>query len=353
MNTNVQQDNSEPQSFDTDDAAAAILSRWEDGADLSEIEDEDATSDNLQDSEVEEDDTDDTPVDEDDDGDEQDPDDEDDSQDDEQDEDADEDDDEPQLATDDSFVELKVNGESKKVSVSDLKRLYGQEASLTKKSQDLAAQRKATDENLARTNASYQKLMERAEARYKPYSDIDMLVASRQMEPDTFAQLRLDARTAEDDLKFLKEESGQMMSELQAQSREATQVAAAACIKVLEEKLPDWGTDLYQEIRQYAVKSGLPQEAVDTYTDPGVIILLNKARLYDQSKQSAESKKASARLLKGKNGKTKILSSKKSAPSKDQDKASRRNKAHQKLIDNPFDNDNDSIAEALMARWED
>ena len=347
---NEQNVNSEPQALDVDDAADAILGRWDDGETLSEVEVEDATSEDLAETEVDEDEIDD----EEDDQDElelEDPD-EDETTDEDVEEDEDEDDeedDEPLAASDDQIVDIAVNGESKQVSVKDLKRLYGQEASLTKKSQDLATQRKQSEEQLAQTQMSYQKLLERAEARYKPYADIDMLVASREMDAETFSQLRQDAKQAEDDLKFLQEESGQLVSQAQQQHQQATREAAADCVKVLQEQLPDWGNELYSDIRDYAVKSGLPKDQVDQYTDPQVIMLINKARLYDQSKQSANSKKAKAKLKKSKSGK-KVLSSKKAPPSKKTIQKANQQKQMDMLSGAK---DLDDIADALMSRWED
>ena len=347
---NEQNVNSEPQALDVDDAADAILGRWDDGETLSEVEVEDATSEDLAETEVDEDEIDD----EEDDQDElelEDPD-EDGTEDEDVDDDIDEDDEEdeePLAASDDQIVDIAVNGESKKVSVKDLKRLYGQEASLTKKSQDLATQRKQSEEQLAQTQMSYQKLLERAEARYKPYADIDMLVASREMDAETFSQLRQDAKQAEDDLKFLQEESGQLVSQAQQQHQQATREAAADCVKVLQEQLPDWGNELYSDIRDYAVKSGLPKDQVDQYTDPQVIMLINKARLYDQSKQSANSKKAKAKLKKSKSGK-KVLSSKKAPPSKKTIQKANQQKQMDMLSGAK---DLDDIADALMSRWED
>lgn len=347
---NVQDTNSEPRALDIDDAADAILGRWDDGESLSEdAGDEDATSEDQNETEVDEDELDDEDLEED--GqDQEDPDETDDE--DAQEDDDDEEEEEAAVATtasDDQLVDISVNGGTEQVSVKDLKRLYGQESSLTKKSQDLAAQRKASDESLANTQLSYQKLMERAEARYKPYADIDMLVASRQMDPDTFAQLRLDARQAEEDLTFLKEESGQLVSTMQQQNQQLTKQAAAECVKVLEEQLPDWGNELYGEIRNYAVKVGLPKEQVDQYTSPEVIILINKARLYDQSKQSAEGKKAKAKLTKSKDGRTKVLSSKKSPPSNKSIQAKRKQQAMAQLSGAK---DLEDIADVLMSRWE-
>jgi hypothetical protein len=347
---NVQNDNSQPQALDIDDAADAILGRWDDGETLSEVEEEDATSEDLAETEVDEDELDD----EEDDQDEldlEDPD-EDETTDEDVEEDEDEDDEEdeePLAASDDQIVDIAVNGESKKVSVKDLKRLYGQEASLTKKSQDLATQRKQSEEQLAQTQMSYQKLLERAEARYKPYADIDMLVASREMDAETFSQLRQDAKQAEDDLKFLQEESGQLVSQAQQQHQQATREAAADCVKVLQDQLPDWGNELYADIRDYAVRSGLPKDQVDQYTDPQVIMLINKARLYDKSKETATSKKAKAKLKKSKSGK-KVLSSKKAPPSKKSIQKANKQKQMDMLSGAK---DLDDIADALMSRWED
>ena len=348
---NEQNVNSEPQALDVDDAADAILGRWDDGETLSEVEVEDATSEDLAETEVDEDDEIDDEEDDQDELDLEDPD-EDETTDEDVEEDEDEDDEEdeePLAASDDQIVDIAVNGESKKVSVKDLKRLYGQEASLTKKSQDLATQRKQSEEQLAQTQMSYQKLLERAEARYKPYADIDMLVASREMDAETFSQLRQDAKQAEDDLKFLQEESGQLVSQAQQQHQQATREAAADCVKVLQEQLPDWGNELYSDIRDYAVKSGLPKDQVDQYTDPQVIMLINKARLYDQSKQSANSKKAKAKLKKSKSGK-KVLSSKKAPPSKKTIQKANQQKQMDMLSGAK---DLDDIADALMSRWED
>lgn len=349
MNDNEQNVNSEPKALDIDDAAEAILGRWDDGETLSEV-DEDATSEDLEETEVTEDELDDEEDDEGEDNlDDPETDELDDDDETDEDEDAEEDEDEPLAASDDQVVDISVNGESKKVSVKDLKRLYGQEASLTKKSQDLANQRKQSEEQLAQTHMSYQKLMERAEARYKPYADIDMLVASREMDAETFSQLRQDAKQAEDDLKFLQEESGQLVSQAQQNHQQATKEAAADCVKVLQEQLPDWGNELYTNIREYAVASGLPKDQVDQYTDPQVIMLINKARLYDQSKQSAKSKKAKAKLTKSKSGKTKVLSSKKAPPSKKSIQKANQQKQMDMLSGAK---DLDDIAEALMSRWE-
>ena len=347
--SNVQND-SEPRALSVDEAAEAILGRWTDGEDLSESTTETATpieDDETVDEEVELNDE----TAEEYDSDETDPDDEGAEADEDTDEEAEDDEEYEILATDESVVEITVDGEIEQVSVKDLKRLYGQEASLTRKSQDLAANRRAAEQELQRTQLAYQRMIERAEARYKPYQDMDMLVASRQMDSETFAQLRADAKQAEDDVKFLREESDGLMQQAQQQHQQALQAAAQDCVRVLEEQMPDWGNELYNDIRSYAVSSGLPQEQVDQYVDPNVIMLINKARLWDQSQATVQTKKA--KLVKSKRGKTKVLSSKKAPPPAKSRKSERVAKAQQKLRENNRSGSHmDDVVDALMARWE-
>lgn len=356
MANDVQNDATQPRAYhDIGDAADAILERWTDGEDLSGDDEELEATDDSYVGETDEE-LSDTLDDEEDleevEDTEEDPD--TDELEDEDEPETDEEDDETEVElSDDTLVEIQVDGEAKQASLKDLKRLYGQEASLTRKSQETAAKRKEAEEALAKADISYRKLLERAEARMKPYAEVDMLVASRQMSTEDFAALRREAQEAEKDLKFLREEADAFYKDAQAQQQKQVQEAAQNCVKVLSEQLPDWGDELYNNIRTYAVSQGLPQEQVDQYVDPAVIMILNKARLYDQTKASAQTKKAKAKVIKTKEGTRKVLKTKK-APRSDADlKVQRQKKAQERLRSNASrSGDLEDIADALMARWE-
>ena len=354
---NVQDNATQPRALDDMfDASEAILDRWSDGENLSEENEElEATDDsNVGETDEETSDT------QDDDEDleeveetEEDPDTDELDEDEDEPETTEEDDETEVELSEDTLVEIQVDGETKQASLKDLKRLYGQEASLTRKSQETAAKRKEADEALQKTHLSYQKLLERAEARMKPYAEVDMLVASRQMSTEDFAALRREAAEAEKDLKFIKEEADAFYKDAQAQQQKQVQEAAQNCVKVLSEQLPDWGDELYNNIRSYAVSQGLPQEQVDQYVDPSVIMILNKARLYDQTKATAETKKAKAKVIKTKEGTRKVLKTKK-APKSDADiRVQRQRDAQKRLRSNTSRaGDLEDIADALMSRWE-
>lgn len=354
--SNVQDTATQKEAFhDIMDASDAILERWKDAEQPSEGETLEATDNTPEEETIE--DTSDTNEDEDNleevEEDDEDPV-SDETAEDEDEPETDQEDDETEVTlSEDTLVEIQVDGEAQQVSLKSLKRLHGQEASLTRKSQEVAAKRKEADDALAKADISYRKLLERAESRLKPYAEVDMLVASRQMSTEDFAAFRKEAKAAEDDIKFLKEEADAFYKEATANRQEQMQKAANDCVKVLEDNLEGWGNELYNDIRTYAVSQGLPQEQVDQYVDPQVIMILNKARLYDQTKATANKKKAKAKLVKTKNSPTKVLKTKKAPKNSADLNVQRQRDAQNKLRNNPSrSGDLDDIAEALLTRWE-
>ena len=340
--SNVQQSQEQEKPIYTDLASAsdALLSRWEDASEPSEQATEEATA--TADEETEELEQEQEILEEvelDDEDEEVDP---DELQDTETDDQEEAEEEEVEELSDDTLIELMVDGESKQASIKDLKRLYGQEASLTRKSQEVAAQRKQAEENIGKTDAIMQKLVQQAEERYKPYSEVDMLLASKSMEDADFAQLRKEAQDAADNLKFVKEEADAFYKDIQNQRQQQMQEAATNAVKVLQEQIPDWNNQLYDDIRAYAVSQGLDQAEVDNYVDPVVISILHKARLFDQAKQVTTTKKK--RVAK------KVLKSKKAPATDAQVKAKRMKDAKAKMRERG--NDIDDIADILLTRWE-
>ncbi len=325
---------------DNSDVAAALLDKWEDADPQPSEPDRKATSEEA---------VDETPVDEndtqaepEDDGSEADP--EVEAQ--EADTEEPEETEETITVTDDSMVEINVGDEEHQVSVKDLKRLWGQEKSLTVKSQKTAALQKEASDQTNRAAAQLQKLVERAEAKAKPFKEVDMLIASQTMEAKDFAQLRKEAKEASDDLDFVKAEADTFFNELSKEQQAKQQQEAQECLKVLRNDLPDWNNALYDDIRNYAVSSGMPIEAVNSYTNPDVIKLINKARLYDQSKKTAVVKKAKAP--------TRVLRSKKAPPNKNDERVDKRADAlkNMRTHGGGQGDDLDAVAAAIMAGWD-
>jgi len=347
---NVQQENTSvdaPVAMSVDEAADAILSRWEqqdaeqqpsDNPETEETQDVAEIEETTDIEEPDEDETDNS------DEEETDQEDEDAEPEDEETDDQDEaDDEETQTAPDDAMVEVTVKGETQLVSVASLKRLAGQESAITQKSQQVAEQRKVLDDAIGKNHVAFQKMLEQAQERWKPYSEVDMLVAAKAMETEDFAALRKEAEAAYNDLKFLTEEADAFYENVKQEQQKQLQDAAKDCVKILEQEMPDWSNQLYNDIRSYAISQGLPEEEVNNYVDPKVIQILNKARLFDAGKKVATVKKKAATTKK-------VLRNSKAPTDDRQRKSQKIAQAKAKLRESG--NDLDDIANALLTRWE-
>ena len=336
--SNVQDQTSITKALRDDEVSDAILSRWEDAGDDQLSEDGEEASQQVE--EETDDDVDLVEVDETEEDIEEDT--EPEEEDDANEDNDDEDELDSQFADDDAMVEVTVDGKVVQQSVKELKRLAGQEASLTRKSQETASKRKEADEAINKNHAVFQTLLAKAEEKYKPYSEVDMLLASKTMEAEDFALLRKEAQDAGNDLKFLREEADKFYQDVQAQNQKAMQDAAKQAIEVLENDIEGWSNDLYNDIRAYAIEQGMDEATVNTIVDPTAIKILHKARLFDQTKQVATKKKVAA--------KKKVLRSTKAPQGEREAKARRMKKAQDKL--SARGSDLEDIADVLLARWE-
>lgn len=192
---------------------------------------------------------------------------------------------------DTAIVKIKVGDEELDVSVKDLKRLYGQEAALTRKSQEASAKRKEADATQLKAQATLEKMYQKAADRWKPYAEVDMLMASKQLDTETFAALRKESQAAYEDFRFITEEADSFVKNAQAQQQQNLQEQAKESVKVLKETIPNWSPKLYDDIRAFAISSGLSAEGVNNLVDPAAIQILHKARLYDLAKKVVMKKK--------------------------------------------------------------
>lgn len=254
------------------------------------------------------------------------------------DEEYEDDDYEPEVASDDLITKIKVGEDEYEVSVKDLKRLYGQEKSLTKKSQQVAELRKNLDSEVQKNAVILKTLLEKAEEKLKPYAEIDMLLASRQMEPDDFTQLRKEAQQAYDDYQFLNQESDKYLEIVQASRQQELKQRAAEAIETLKQEIPDWSEDLYNKIRKYGVSQGISQDDIDQLVDPAAIKLVLKAMKYDQGKKVAVKKRAKAPQRVLRSGATKPVSQNKRVKQQTMDALAKSGTT-------------DAARDAFLARW--
>lgn len=189
---------------------------------------------------------------------------------------------------DDAEIEVLVDGETRKVAVRDLKRLAGQEAALTRKSQEVAARRKAADDREEASAYTLDALIRRAEERLQPYAEIDWLVAAQKLSPDELQALREEARRHFEDYSFLTQEAVRLHERARSGRAEALREAAVAAMPEIRSRIAEaggtWSPETYDGIRRYAVAQGFPQEEVDGWVNPAIIQMVYKASRYDAIK---------------------------------------------------------------------
>lgn len=197
-------------------------------------------------------------------------------------------------ASDEALVKLTVDGEEIKIPVKDLKRLYGQEASLTRKSQEVAERRKFAEDEGARYVVATQRLLDKAKARFQPYAQVDWAIAAKTLENDEYVALRQEAQAAHTDLSFLNNELETVFAETQKAREAAAKEDAKAALEVLQRDIPDFNADVYQDMAKFAATKGIPQEAFTQLTDPAALTIVHMAMSYERAKERAASKRKAA-----------------------------------------------------------
>ncbi len=189
----------------------------------------------------------------------------------------------------DTYVKFTVDGKEQEFAVKDLTRLAGQEASLTRKSQEVAAQRKTVDEQGAKYLVGLNAVLEKAKERAKPYLDLDFLVVAQQVSPEDLAVLRKDAQRAFEEVNFYEKELDGFMGEVAKRQQDEQVTSAREAIKVLtgpvdKGGIEGWNDKVYDDTRAFAIKEGLNAGLVNGLTDPAAIKLLHMAMQFAKSK---------------------------------------------------------------------
>jgi hypothetical protein len=197
-----------------------------------------------------------------------------------------------------TYVKVKVGEEEHEVAVKDLKRLFGQEASLTKKSQEVAERTKAAEHAQAKSLAALDVMVKRAQETANPYRNVNwaVLMKDPNISAEDVGALQEAARSAFENETFLTNQLDGFMQEVQAQQAHVQREAAATCIKALtDEKSPayikGWDQKLYNDMRSFAVSQGASQQMVDGLTDPSAFKLIHMAMQFHKGTQKVVTQK--------------------------------------------------------------
>jgi hypothetical protein len=200
--------------------------------------------------------------------------------------------------SDDVYTKVTVDGQEHEVSIKDLKRLYGQEASLTRKSQEVANERKAIDEKRASNIAAYDVMLKRATERADKYRALPwtQLMKDADVPADQLQALQAEANEAIQDEQFLKQELGNFMTQIANEQQATMRQQAGECIKALTtadspHHIKGWNDALYSDIRKFGTEMGIGADAMNALVDPAAFKVLHMAMQFKRGASKVVTKK--------------------------------------------------------------
>ena len=213
-----------------------------------------------------------------------------DGEDDESEEDGDESDEDE--GEQDDLVEVKVSGKTLKVKLDELKKGYSRTADYTKKTQALATERKAFEQEQAATREAreqYQQnlgLLQQALANIgEDEPDWNEL---RRTNPTQYAVRWADKQQRDQQLAVIRSEQARLEQEQQEERARHMDVVIAAERERLLEAIPEWKDETKaaqgkKALKDYALNEyGFSEEELGNVTDHRVMVMLRKAMLFDR-----------------------------------------------------------------------
>lgn len=212
---------------------------------------------------------------------------------------------EPESESDDQEEEqrfsVKVAGEDKELTLSELKSLAQQGADYTKKTQQVAEQRKALEaEAKAIEEAKYlrdayaQRLQAMEQLLNSPEQNED-LEYLKESDPIGYAVRVAEKQQQREQLQAVQAERQRIAEQQQAEYAQQMQGYLAQQAEQLSKVLPDYtdpvkGETLRSELRSFAKSSlGFSDEELSMVRDSRQVVALHKAMLYDKLQQAKPS----------------------------------------------------------------
>ena len=213
-----------------------------------------------------------------------------------------------------SVYAVKIDGEDVEVSLDELISGYSRHKTFTQKTQQLAEQRREFETEQSRLG---QEIAQIQGERQQYVDALQNVIAQTSKGLDQYQNINWEQLKAEDPIEYLEKkeefrEHQDTMRAHQAQQHQAIQQQQSDDVKLRQqtlskenemmiEKMPDWAdsgkrNDLAGKLSEYAIGQGYQAEEISQLIDHRSLMVLNKARLYDEM-QSSDLK---AKKVKGK-----------------------------------------------------
>lgn len=196
--------------------------------------------------------------------------------------------DELQTAEDDG-LEFSLKEGPRKFSRTELEKIVSSHTETLEKAAEAERLSETRSQQLEQLETLSNLLLERAQAQYAEYAQIDWraLASDPNVDKDLLVQLQQDATKAYQNVAYLQQEAQQRLEQQRQETQSRRVAEAQAAVKELTDPIngiKDFQT-LYPKLVDYGRGAGIPD--VENVTVPNLIRILHKAYLYDQGRQSA------------------------------------------------------------------
>lgn len=190
---------------------------------------------------------------------------------------------------DEVFVKVKVGDQELEVPVKDLKRLHGQEAALTRKSQEVAEQRKSVETQRTQYAAKLDAMLKRASEKANQYRQINFFALAKDpnVTPEMLNVLQTEARQALEEENYLKSDLKEFMDGVEKERQSELAKTAKDTVATLSDEtnplhIPGWSQKTYNDIRRWAVDHGVAQSDVNNLVSAPAIKIIHMAMSYEK-----------------------------------------------------------------------
>jgi hypothetical protein len=183
---------------------------------------------------------------------------------------------------------IEIDGEN--ISVDEIKLGYMRQADYTKKTQAVAEQRKAAEDQTANYESTLNALLTAAGADLSRFDNVNWEQAAVE-NPDQYKQAKAMFEQTKQTHDFIRAQAQEHQQRAEAQQQAAMKESAKESLTVLKSTIPNWNNDLYYSIGEYAQESmGITAEEFNGIHDHRSITALYKAMQFDRAKTETQKK---------------------------------------------------------------
>lgn len=198
---------------------------------------------------------------------------------------------EPQLFT------IKVDGKDTDVTLEELQSGYLKQSDYTKKTSELAEQRKAVmleaqaiQQERNKYAQALGQMQTEAEKQLEEYKALDWN-SLREQDPMLFMQRRDEQRELEKSIEDSNKEQQQLQLQQQQYHVQKFNHEVEAGRQKLLTIMPDWDDKVSKSVREFGLSQGFSSEELGGITDARSMAVLRKAMMYDNIQKSEPAKK--------------------------------------------------------------